>query len=74
MTKFIQVAVDDQVAEQYEAASDDDKRTIDLLLSIWLREVNMPKRPLIEVMDDIGEKAQARGLTPAILEDIVTKA
>lgn len=71
MTRFIRVAVDDEIAERYESASDADKQTIDLLLSIWLREVNKPKRSLLQVMDDIGGKAQARGLTPEILEDIL---
>jgi hypothetical protein len=43
-----------------------------LLLNLRLRElVNSPSRPLKEIMDEIGTEAQARGLTPEILESII---
>jgi hypothetical protein len=37
-----------------------------------LRELaEMPSRSLQDIMDDIGAKAEARGLTPEILETLL---
>jgi len=41
-----------------------------LLLGLWLREFGIPCKSLKELMDEIGNKAQARGLTPEILESL----
>jgi hypothetical protein len=42
-----------------------------VLLSLWLREFAVSPRPLKVIMDEISEKAQARGLTPEILESLL---
>lgn len=42
-----------------------------LLLTLWLREFALTSRPLSEIMDAISDKAEARGLTPEILESIL---
>jgi hypothetical protein len=42
---------------------------MELLLAVRLRELTSKKaRPLKEVMDEIGAQAQAKGLTPEMLE------
>ena len=43
-----------------------------MLLNISLRRLtNTPSRPLLEIMDELSAKAQARGLTEAELESIL---
>jgi hypothetical protein len=71
MVRMIQIPVDEDVAVVYEAASEQDKRKFDLLLRIWLREVTEPRQSLTEIMDELGARAKARGLTPEILEEIL---
>ena len=43
-----------------------------LLLRLRLRELaELPTDSIVEIMDDIGAKAEARGLTPEILEALL---
>jgi hypothetical protein len=68
----IALEVDPDTARAFSAASAEEKQKIHLLLALRLRELlNRPARPLKEVMDEIGAKAQARGLTPEILESLL---
>ncbi len=47
-------------------------RKIQLLLRLRLRELTTtPTRPLSEVVEDVGAKAEGRGLTPAILASLL---
>lgn len=66
----ITIPLDSYTARLYAEASDEDKKKLHLLLSLWLREFAISPRPLKAIMDEISEKAQARGLTPEILESI----
>ncbi len=68
----ISIEVDPDTAKAYSAATDQEKRKLQLLLRLGLREmVANPPRSLAEVMDEIGHKVQARGLTPEILESLL---
>lgn len=43
-------------------------------LRLRLRELaELPTNSLIEIMDDIGAKTRARGMTPEILEDLLSE-
>ena len=64
----INIQLDDDAAQIYTTASEEDRKKIQLLLSFWLREFDLPSIPLTALMDEISEKAQQRGLTPEILE------
>jgi hypothetical protein len=44
-----------------------------MLLSIRLRFASRPGRSLTEIMDKISDEAQRRGMTPQILEDILSE-
>jgi hypothetical protein len=45
------------------------------LLSLWLRELAAGQYPsLQQVLDDVGHKAKARGLTPEILDSLLKGA
>lgn len=67
-TREITIRVDAEAARAYAASSPEERRKIDLLLGLRLGEVTSPTVPLGEIMRDISEKAQARGLTEDELE------
>ena len=67
----INVPLDDETAKIYEKASSADKRKMQLLLHLWLREFEQPSISLDKLMDDISRKAQERGLTPEVLDSIL---
>lgn len=70
-TKTILIRVDDQAARSYESASEAERRKLDALLSLRLREVTKPGQSLETIMSEISQKAQQRGLTPDILESLL---
>lgn len=71
-TATISVEVDADTARAFSAASAEDRRKLQLLLRLCLRELTAhPARPLKEVMDDVGRQAAAQGLTPEILESLL---
>ena len=70
-SRTITVRVDAEIAEAYESSSEVDRRKIDFLINLKLREIVKKVRPLEEVMEEISQKAQERGLTPEILESIL---
>ena len=71
-TSTISIEVDAEAARAYAAASAEEKRKLQLLLNLRLREIMAgPTRSLREIMDEIGAEAQARGLTPEILESLL---
>jgi len=67
----ITIPVDAQTARIYTRASSEEKKKLRVLLSLWLREFAASPRPLKVIMDEMSEKAQARGLTPEILESLL---
>lgn len=72
--RTIAVRVDAETADAYESSSEADRRKIDLLLNLKLREVVKNIRPLEEVMAEISRKVQERGLTLEILESILAES
>lgn len=70
-TRMISVRVSDQAARTYESASDDERRKFDALLTIQLTRAKQPTRSLEEIMSDLSRKADERGLTREILDDIL---
>jgi hypothetical protein len=67
----ITISVDSEVADAYRAASDEDRRKLDLLVNLRLRDATRSKSSLKDVMREISRNAQQRGLTPEILESIL---
>lgn len=70
-TRTISVRVSDDAARTYESASDDERRKLDALLTIQLTQPHQPGRALEEVMNELSRKAEKRGLTREILDDIL---
>ena len=70
-TEEITIRVDAQAAGAYRSASDEERRKLDLLLSLKLTDATQSNRSLKDVTREISRKAQERGLTPEILEALL---
>ena len=70
-TEEITIRVDTESANAYRSASEEERRKLDLLLSLKLSEVTKSSRPLKEMINEISRNAQKRGLTPEILESLL---
>lgn len=70
-TEPITIHVDPTAAQAFKAASDEERRKVEALLSLRLLEVARSKESLVAVMDEISSKAQERGLTPEGLQSIL---
>ena len=66
----ITIPLDPQTVRAYDSASAEEKRKIQALLSLWLRELAAIYPSLQQVLDEVGNKAKARGLTPEILDSL----
>ncbi len=71
MEDRITVSVDSDVARAYRSASDSERRKLDLLINLHLRDVTESGKSLRRTMSEISRKAQRRGLTPEILQSIL---
>ena len=71
MADQITVAVDPDVADAYRSASHEERRKLDLLIDLRLREAMEPGRSLHTILLEISRDAQRRGLTPEILQSIL---
>jgi len=70
-TEEITIRVDAEAARAYRSAREEDRRKLDLLLSLRLHDALRPGVSLGELMRDISREAQQRGLTPEILDSIL---
>ena len=71
MNDQITVSVDPDVANAYRLASESDRRKLDLLVNLRLRDATKSKESLKDVMLEISRNAQQRGLTPEILQSLL---
>jgi hypothetical protein len=67
----ITIRVTPDAAAAYRGASEDERRKLDALLSLRLAEAAKWNRPLREVIQEASREAQAKGLTPEILQEIL---
>ena len=71
-TATIIIRVDAEAAKAFAEASPEEQRKIQLLLSLRLQDLTASQgKSLKTVMDEIGARAEARGLTPEILESLL---
>jgi hypothetical protein len=71
-TAVISIEVDADVARAFCEASAEERRRLQLLLGVRLRElIASPARTLKEIMDEIGAQAEANGLTPEIMGSLL---
>lgn len=67
----ITIPLDKGTARIYQKASSEDKKKLRLLLSLWMREFAVSPKPLGSIMDEVSDKARARGMTPEVLESLL---
>lgn len=68
----IVIPVDPPMADAYQAATEREKRQLQVLLRLRLRELTIrPARTLDEIFNEVGRAAEARGLTAEMLDSIV---
>ena len=70
-TTVINVEVDPDVAAIYKGAPAEDRSKLCTLWAVLLRDYRSCPIPLRQLMDEIGAKARASGLTPQLLESIL---
>ncbi|MCX6637213.1 MAG: hypothetical protein NT090_19325 [Acidobacteria bacterium] len=71
-TASITIQVSEEAARAYAEVTPDERQKIQLLLDLQLRDLTTPPRKSLQtVMDELGAKAAARGLTPAALESLL---
>lgn len=71
-TETIPITVDAEAAQRFSAAPPEERRKLELLLRLRLRELTLGRaRPLQDVMNEIGTNAEAIGLTPEKLESLL---
>ena len=75
MANSITIPLDPQTAQAYDSAAPEEKRKIQALLSLWARELaNRDAPSLQQVLEEVGNKAKARGLTPEALDTLLRDA
>ena len=68
----ILLQVDPESVRAFAGASAEERRKLELLLKLRLRELTCTApRPLRQVMDEIGAYAETEGLTPEKLESLL---
>lgn len=71
----ITIPLDPQTAQAYNSAPAEEKRKMQALLGLWLRELACSEQSsLQQILDEAGRKAQDRGLTPEMLESLLKGA
>lgn len=71
MSKSIMIKVDTETAEAFERLSTEEREKIEFFLSIQMKNALKSEVSLLAVMDDISKEAEAKGLTPEILESLL---
>ncbi len=62
--------VDEDIKSAFEQANPEIQKQLSDIVQLFLRE-RLYSKSLTEVMAEISDKAQQRGLTPEILQDIL---
>src|SRR5438874_561694 len=71
-TATISIEVDADTARAFANAPAEERRKLELLLGLRLRELTTSRvRSLKEIMDEIGARAEALGLTAETLESLL---
>lgn len=67
MTDQITVSVDSDVAELYRSSSSEERRKLDLLVSLRLRDAAESRRSLEDIVREVSRNARRRGLNEEML-------
>jgi hypothetical protein len=68
----ISIPVDPSMAQFFAMAPLEDRQKLELLLRLRLRELtDKESRPLQTIMDEMAAQAEAKGLTPEKLQELL---
>ena len=68
----ISIEVDDEVAQKFASATDEQRQKMQMLLNLQLKHYTADSgRSLKKTMDEISAYAKSRGLTPEKLESLL---
>ena len=70
MLQAITIPVDSDIQQAFEQASEEERQELQVLVSLFFKE-GWATKNVLEVMQEIGSRAQERGLTPEILDEIL---
>ena len=74
ISEEITIKVSPNVAQAYQKATERKKQSLATLVSVFFREDDNEKVDFLgKLMDEISDRAVARGLTPEILETILNE-
>jgi hypothetical protein len=74
-THRITIPLDAETAKAYRGAPPAEKKKMQALVRLWLRDLAAEKpTTLTHLLDDASEKAMQRGLTPKILDALLKGA
>lgn len=68
----ISVKVDSEVAKAYQQADRNKQEKLSTMIKLFFQS-NFADQSLSEVMEEIADKAEKRGLTPEILQSILNE-
>ena len=72
-TTTINLRIDADTARIYSRAPVEDRNKLSLLWGLLIREYKTTPSALLDLMDEIGDKAKRRGLTSRKLESILRR-
>jgi len=72
-TQVISIRVDAEAAKVFRSLSEEDRRRLEAILSIRLIGTTQRSESLEAVMQEISNRAKARGLTPEILNSLLNE-
>lgn len=73
MTDQITVSVDSDVAELYRSSSSEERRKLDLLVSLRLRDAAESSRSLEDIVREVSRNARRRGLNEEMLKSLLAE-
>jgi hypothetical protein len=71
-TEPITINVDPEVARIFKNASPEERRKLELKFTLQVLGTTQHQQSLEELAREVSRKAQERGLTPEILQDILS--
>lgn len=67
----IAIPVDSETASRYSTASVAERRKVQMLVRLLLKETSATSQTMQQTMDAMSAEAQANGLTETILDDLL---
>lgn len=71
----ITIRLEPEAAKVYRSAPPETRKKLQALLSLWLQELATADTGVLkQIMSNLSRKAQARGLTPEVLDSLLKGA